>query len=74
VGQIGGIANFCSQIAAISAPILTGYVVSSTHSFSGAFVLAALILLIGIFGYAALLGRIEPIPDPNIAPSVTMVR
>jgi sugar phosphate permease len=74
VGQIGGIANFCSQIAAISAPILTGYVVSSTHSFSGAFVLAAVILVIGIFGYAALLGRIEPIPDPNTAPSVTMVR
>ncbi|HET9696824.1 MAG TPA: MFS transporter [Terriglobales bacterium] len=64
VGQIGGIANFCSQLAAISAPIFTGYVVSATHSFSGAFVLAAGILLIGIFGYVALLGRIEPIPEP----------
>jgi MFS transporter, ACS family, D-galactonate transporter len=63
VGQIGGISNFCSQLAAISAPIATGYVVSATHSFAGAFVLAAAILAIGIFGYVALLGRIEPLPE-----------
>jgi ACS family D-galactonate transporter-like MFS transporter len=64
VGQVGGISNFCSQIAAISAPIITGYVVSATHSFAGAFILAAVILMIGIFGYVVLLGRIEPLPEP----------
>ncbi len=64
VGQVGGISNFCSQVAAISAPIVTGYVVSATHSFAGAFVLAAVILAIGIFAYVVLLGKIEPLAEP----------
>ena len=61
VGRVGGIMNFASQLAAISAPIVTGYVVAKTRSFAGAFGLAALFLLIGIAAYAFLLGRIEPI-------------
>jgi len=64
VGTLGGITNFCSQLAAIAAPILTGYIVQSTHSFSGAFIAATAFLLLGIAGYVFLLGRIEPIPDP----------
>jgi ACS family D-galactonate transporter-like MFS transporter len=64
VGTVGGIINFCSQLAAIAAPILTGYIVQSTHSFSGAFIAATAFLLLGIAGYAFLLGRIEAIPDP----------
>jgi ACS family D-galactonate transporter-like MFS transporter len=64
VGTLGGIINFCTQLAAIAAPILTGYIVRETHSFSGAFVAATAFLLLGIVGYAVLLGRIEPIPDP----------
>jgi MFS transporter, ACS family, D-galactonate transporter len=63
VGTLASIANFSSQIAGISAPIVTGYIVSATHSFAAAFVTAAVILLLGIFGYAFLLGRIEPIAD-----------
>ncbi len=65
VGTLGGILNFCSQLAAIAAPILTGYIVQSTHSFSGAFVAATLFLLLGVAGYIFLLGSIEPIPDPR---------
>ena len=64
VGRIGGIMNFWSQVAAIAAPIITGYFVSLTHSFEGAFVSAAVFLVIGIAGYALLLGKIEPIPEP----------
>jgi MFS family permease len=64
VGTLGGILNFCNQLAGIAAPILTGYIVRSTHSFSGAFVGATAFLLLGIAGYLFLLGRIEPIPDP----------
>jgi MFS transporter, ACS family, D-galactonate transporter len=63
VGTLGGIMNFCSQLAAIAAPILTGYMVQATHSFSVAFVAAAIFLIIGIAGYAFLLGNMEPIPD-----------
>jgi MFS family permease len=64
VGTLGGILNFFNQLAGIAAPILTGYIVRSTHSFSGAFVGATAFLLLGIAGYIFLLGRIEPIPDP----------
>ena len=64
VGRIGGILNFSNQIAGIAAPIATGYIVSATHSFSGAFVAAAVFLMIGIGGYIFLLGNMDPIPEP----------
>jgi ACS family D-galactonate transporter-like MFS transporter len=65
VGTLAGAVNLCGQIAAISAPIVTGYIVSVTHSFAAAFVTATIILLLGIGGYIFLLGRIEPIPEPE---------
>jgi MFS transporter, ACS family, D-galactonate transporter len=64
VGTLGGIMNLCSQFSAISAPIITGYIVSRTHSYDGAFIATTAFLLIGISGYIFLLGRIEPIPEP----------
>jgi ACS family D-galactonate transporter-like MFS transporter len=65
VGTLAGAVNLCGQIAAISAPIVTGYIVSATHSFAAAFVTATVILLLGIVGYVFLLGHIEPIPEPE---------
>ena len=67
VGTVGGIANFCGQIAAIFAPIVTGYIVSATHSFAAAFATATVVLLFGIASYVLLLGRIERIPEPFAA-------
>jgi len=64
VGTLGGILNFCNQLAGIAAPIVTGYVVQATHSFSWGFVAATVFLFVGIAGYVFLLGRIEPIPEP----------
>ena len=64
VATLGGIVNFCNHLAGIAAPIVTGYVVKATNSFSGAFAGATIFLLIGIAGYVFLLGRIEPIPEP----------
>jgi MFS transporter, ACS family, D-galactonate transporter len=65
VGTLASIANLSGQLAAISAPIITGYIVSATHSFNSAFVVAAAVLVIGIFGYSVMLGRIESIPEPG---------
>ena len=65
VGTLAGVVNLCGQISAISAPIVTGYIVSASHSFAAAFVTATVILLLGIAGYVFLLGRIEPIPEPH---------
>ncbi len=66
VGTLASIANLSGQLGAISAPIITGFIVSATHSFAAAFVTATAILLLGVAGYAFLLGNIEPIPDPGI--------
>ncbi|MGD0566944.1 MAG: MFS transporter [Candidatus Sulfotelmatobacter sp.] len=65
VGTLAGAVNFCGQIGAISAPIVTGYIVFRTRSFAAAFVTATVILLLGIVGYIFLLGRIEAIPEPS---------
>jgi sugar phosphate permease len=65
VGTLGGILNFGNQLSAIAAPIVTGYVAQTTHSFFWAFGVAAAFLAVGISGYAFLLGRIEPIPEPQ---------
>jgi ACS family D-galactonate transporter-like MFS transporter len=65
VGTLGGIMNFGSQLSAIAAPIATGYIAQATHSFFWAFGAAAAFLLAGIAGYAFLLARIEPIPEPS---------
>jgi ACS family D-galactonate transporter-like MFS transporter len=60
---IGGIMNFVNNLMGVVAPVTTGYVVGLTGSFSGAFLIAGVVLLIGIASYVVLLGRIEPIPD-----------
>jgi MFS family permease len=65
VGTLGGILNFGNQLSAIAAPIVTGYVAQTTHSFFWAFGVATAFLAVGIGGYAFLLGRIEPIPGPQ---------
>jgi ACS family D-galactonate transporter-like MFS transporter len=64
VGTVGGILNFSNQLAAIAAPIVTGYVVQSTHAYAWAFVVATAILFISIAAYIFLLGRMEPVPEP----------
>jgi MFS family permease len=68
-GRVGGVMNFWNQLAGIVAPIVTGYISSITHSFAGAFLIAAVILALGIVSYAVLLGRIEQIPEPANAPA-----
>jgi MFS family permease len=65
VGRVGGILNFCNQLSAIAAPILTGYIVQATHSFAGAFLAAAVFLVVGIAGYVFLLGNMQPVPEPS---------
>jgi ACS family D-galactonate transporter-like MFS transporter len=66
VGRVGGIINFLSQLSAIAAPIVTGYLVSAHQSFAWAFGVSGIYLLIGIAGYLFLMGKIEPIePEPQ---------
>ena len=64
VGTVGGIMNLSNQIAGIAAPIVTGVIVASTHSYSAAFLAAAIFLVLGIASYILLLGNMAPIPEP----------
>ena len=65
VGTVGGIMNFFNNVMGIAAPIVTGYIVGETQSFTPAFITAAAVLVVGILSYLFLLGRIEPIPEPT---------
>lgn len=64
VGTVGGIMNFANNMMGVVAPIVTGFVVARTHSFVYAFLVAGVVLLVGIASFIFLLGRIEPLPDP----------
>ena len=64
-GSIGGVMNFANNLMGAVAPVVTGVIVGATHSFASAFLVAGIVLLIGIFAYVVVLGRIEPIPEPD---------
>ncbi len=66
-GTIGGIVNLSNNLMGAAAPIVTGFVVGITGSFAIAFLIAGVVLLVGIFAYVVVLGRIEPIPEPEAA-------
>jgi len=62
-GTVGGIMNFVNNLMGGAAPLVTGYIVGNTQSFSNAFLVAGVGLVIGIIAFVFVLGRIEPIPD-----------
>jgi MFS family permease len=65
--SIGGVMNFFNNLMGVVAPITTGYIVGATNSFSDAFLVAGVVLIVGIVAYVFVLGRLEPIPDPDAA-------
>ncbi|MGH8199855.1 MAG: MFS transporter [Steroidobacteraceae bacterium] len=64
VAAVGGIMNFSNTMMGIAAPIVTGFIVESTHSFVSVFLIAGMILVAGVAAFVFLLGRIEPLPGP----------
>ena len=65
VGTVGGLMNFGNNLMGAAAPIATGFIVGATGSFGNAFLLAGVILVVGILSFVFLLGRIESIPEPT---------
>ncbi|MBF9066970.1 MFS transporter [Streptacidiphilus sp. NEAU-YB345] len=63
VGAVGGILNFLSQLFVAAAPIVTGYLVDDTGNFAWGFVIATLMVALGILCYLFVLGRIEQVPS-----------
>jgi len=70
-GTIGGIMNFLNNMMGVVAPVTTGYVVGATKSFTDAFLIAGVVLIVGIAAYLVLLGNLVPIPDPPANGAVT---
>lgn len=66
VGAVGSIMNFFNNLAGIVAPIAAGFIYQSTGSFALNFLLAGVILILGILCFLLLLGKIEPIQEPGI--------
>jgi len=64
-GTVGSIMNFANNMMGAIAPIVTGYIVGQTHSFTNAFMVAGLVLIVGVAAFVFLLGRIEPVPEPK---------
>jgi sugar phosphate permease len=69
-GTIGGIMNFANNLMGVVAPVTTGYIVGVTNSFNDAFLVAGVVLLVGILSYIFLLGEITPLPDPDAAETI----
>jgi MFS family permease len=65
VGTIGGIMNFVNNLMGVAAPVVTGFIVGATNSFTNAFLIAGVILLVGIVSFVFVMGRIEPIAEPD---------
>ncbi|MCF8566545.1 MFS transporter [Alicyclobacillus tolerans] len=58
---VGGVQNFVSNIGGILGPIITGFIVATTHSFVPALIVSGAATLIGAATYLFGLGKIEPI-------------
>jgi ACS family D-galactonate transporter-like MFS transporter len=69
VGAVSGIMNFAVNVMGIAAPIVTGFIIRETGSFTRAFLAAAGALVVGILAFVFLLGRIEPMHGPDKAHS-----
>lgn len=65
VGTVGGIMNFANNLMGAAAPIVTGIIVGKTNSFENAFLVAGAILVVGIVSFVVVMGRIEPVPEPE---------
>lgn len=66
VGTVGSIMNFFNNIMGIIAPIVTGFIAGSTGTFGLGFLVAAVVLIIGILSYLFLLKDLEQIKSPTV--------
>jgi MFS transporter, ACS family, glucarate transporter len=64
IGLSAGIFNTSGNLAGIVIPIVVGYILSATHSFSGALLFITVVLLIGAFSYIFIVNKVERIELP----------
>jgi hypothetical protein len=67
-----GIQNACGNLAGVIAPALTGLLVEETHHFTAAFVLAAIVSVLGLAGWVWMVPRLAPLSWPTLAASAAL--
>jgi MFS family permease len=60
-GRWVGIQNAIANLAGVVGPALTGVLVEETHHFAAAFVLAALVSVLGVIGWVWMVGKVAPL-------------
>ena len=58
-GVSGGLFNTCGNLSSITTPIVIGYILAATGSFSGALVFVGANALVAAFAYLVIVGKIE---------------
>jgi len=61
IGTVAGIQNFGATIGGFFAPIITGYLIEATGTYMSTFVVAGVLMFLGILCYVLLIGKVEPI-------------
>jgi len=61
IGTVAGIQNFAAAFGGFFAPIITGYIITLTGSYMAAFIIAGVLMMIAIFSYVVLVGKVETI-------------
>jgi len=67
VGLWTGVENFAGNLAGIVAPLVTGFLISQTGSYSPGFALAASMLIAGLLSYWFIVGELKP-PERELVP------
>jgi MFS family permease len=65
-GRWVGIQNAMGNLAGVIAPALTGLIVAETHHFTAAFVLAAMVSVVGVVGWVWMVPKLAPLPWPTL--------
>jgi MFS family permease len=60
-GQWSGLQNAIGNMGGVASPLLTGWIVKETGSFSLAFMAASLMLVVGVFCYLLLVPQVAPL-------------
>ncbi|HXZ61075.1 MAG TPA: MFS transporter [Steroidobacteraceae bacterium] len=64
-GRWVGIQNGIGNFAGVIAPALTGFLVGETHHFTSAFLVAAVVSILGVVGWVFMIPRVAPLEWPR---------
>lgn len=59
MGLAGGVFNFAGNISSVLIPIVIGFIVSVTHSFTGALIFVSAVAVIGALSYIFVVGEVK---------------